>query len=93
MPFTVDTLTRDQLADLHALALNPRHPMTASRIAVFRELNLIVPDGPPRPPCERQSRRPPPRRSHKLTELGQEVVAKHPDVRPAQNYPGKVGWK
>lgn len=90
---TLESLRPDQIADLRALAINPRHPMVASRIGVFRYLGLITPASPPRPPRDSRARKAPPRRAFKLTELGLQVIAQAPTTQPAQNHVGRAGWK
>lgn len=90
---TIESLTNDQLADLRALATNPRHPMVASRIAVFRSLGLITPSEPARPPRDSRARRAPPRRAFNLTDLGLQVISQAPPTQPAQNHVGRAGWK
>jgi hypothetical protein len=90
---TVETLSKGQLADLRALATNPRHPMVATRIRLFMALELIVATEPPRPPRLVPARKPPPRRAHALTELGWQTIKNAPPCLPAANHVAKAGWK
>lgn len=66
---TVATLKESQIRDLLAVAANPRHKMIASRIVMFRQLGLLVPTEPPRPPIGSRIRRGVPSRAHRLTQL------------------------
>lgn len=74
---TVDNMTTDQVKDLATVLANPRYRMVASRTALFRQLGLIVPTEPPRPPLDTIPFRSPPGRAHALTDLGRLTLQRY----------------
>lgn len=76
---TLASLTASHIADLRAVAANPRHVLQPQRRDLLKRLGLIVPTEPPRSPrMDGVLLRGPRPRAHALTPLGVEVEARAP---------------